>query len=211
MIQTEEFVGTEYSKPSNKLTVFPTSYFPSIAYLKAICAAEYSIIDIGEHYTKQTFRNRCSILTANGGQGLSIPVIRPNGNKSSTSIVKVSPEINWRRDHWRTISAAYASSPYFEHYEEEIKLLIFQETELLVDFNQKCLEFLIKSLSLPLNIKYSKEYMESSTNDFRSFFFAKTESKYQQVFNPISEFSPNLSVLDALFCIGPMARTLITE
>jgi len=94
------FVGKDFSKRFDKiLTVFPTSLFPSIAYLKAICGAESPVIDLGEHYVKQTQRNRYSVLSANGPLDLSIPVIRPNGNKTLTGSIEVSEDLGWRRDH----------------------------------------------------------------------------------------------------------------
>jgi len=193
------------------LTVFGTSYFPSVEYLKEFCATENVIIDAGEHYPKQTFRNRCSILNGNGQLDLSIPVIRPNGNKSSIGTVKVSPEINWKRDHWRTISAGYSSAPYFEHYEKEIKDLVFQETDLLIDFNRNCLAYIQQTLDLPVRYGVSQNYIEEFDKDFRSFHFEKSDKPYHQVHFGQTDFVPNLSILDALFCIGPMARTLIVN
>ncbi|MDB9806177.1 WbqC family protein [Crocinitomicaceae bacterium] len=193
------------------MTVFGTSYFPSVEYLKEFCAAVNAVIDAGEHYPKQTFRNRCSLLNGNGQLDLSIPVIRPNGNKSKTGTVKVSHEINWRRDHWRTISAGYASAPYFEHYEKEIKELVFQETDLLTDFNRNCLSYIQQTLDLPFRCSVSQEYIKEFDMDFRSFQFVNSQKSYHQVHFGQTDFVPNLSILDALFCLGPLARTLIVN
>ena len=192
------------------MTVFPTSYFPSVAYLKAICRAESPVIDLGEHYVKQTQRNRYSVLSANGPLDLSIPVIRPNGNKTLTGLIEVSEDLGWRRDHWRSITAAYSSSPYFEHYESEIQALVFQKTKLLSDFNFSALRFLQSTLQLEFEYISSPDYMEHPEIDFRYFNFPSDSQTYQQVMFGQEAFVSNLSVLDALFCLGPMARNLIT-
>ncbi len=174
-------------------------------------SSQDAVIDVGEHYVKQTFRNRCSLRSANGQLDLSIPVIRPNGNKTPTGIVEVSHDKGWRRDHFRSIQAAYASSPYFDHYAPEIELLIFQETKLLKDFNKRCLRLIQDVLSLDLQLSYSEVYIENPSVDFRNFDFPNDTNTYQQVHFEDSDFQPGLSILDALFCLGPMARNLIVD
>ncbi len=191
------------------MSVFATSYFPSSEYLKEMCCAENPIVDLGEHYIKQTFRNRCSILTSNGMQNLSIPVVKPDGNKTRTKDILVTQDLNWRRDHWRTIKAAYSSAPYFEHYETEIKNLVFQETEKLWEFNQNIMKQLISWLELPLSYTYSEKFIELSNSDFRDFQFEKINKTYTQVLFNQDEFFAELSILDSLFCLGPLARNLI--
>jgi hypothetical protein len=191
------------------MTVFPTAYFPPISYLKTLCESEDVLMDIGENYVKQTFRNRCSVLTANGKQDLSIPVIRPNGNKTFTKDIIVSDDLGWRRDHWRCLLANYAASPYFEHYEKEIHDLIFQKTSHLVNFNQNCLSFIDSALDLKIQMNTSEIYLENPNIDYRSFTFSTAGQTYQQVLFTSAAFVPDLSILDALFNLGPMARKLI--
>jgi WbqC-like protein family len=193
------------------MTVVATTYFPTCAYVKTLCKNEEVVMDLGEHYVKQTLRNRCSILTSLGVQNLSIPVIRPNGNKSITKDILVSDEVNWRRDHWRTIKAAYSSAPYFEHYGEEVERLIFQRTPELYKFNINILNQIKNWLTLPFEIQLSATYIESTIVDKRSFIFDSIDQSYLQIFSDNNQFYPNLSILDALFCLGPMARNQIIE
>lgn len=170
---------------------------------------EKATIDLGEHYVKQTQRNRCSIHTANGTQDLSIPVIRPHGSKTSTGTVLVSDEMGWRRDHWRSITAAYAYAPYFEHYADDIQNLIFQKTKPLHIFNQNCMDYVAKQLDLTFTLSVSTSFLENPVSDYRTFEFDSTPIPYQQVLFNDPQFVANLSILDALFCLGPMARKLI--
>ncbi len=174
-----------------------------------MCNTENSIIDIGEHYPKQTERNRLIILSANGPQRLTIPVVRPLGNKTPTGKVKISYAEAWERDHCRAIEAAYASSPYYEHYSEEVFELINSKNESLIDFNQLILNKIIKWLELPIENEFSIDYLEGELNEFRNFNFQFQTTEYKQVDFGQTSFIENLSVLDSLFCLGPMARKLI--
>jgi hypothetical protein len=193
------------------MTVFPTAYFPNTIYLKTLCESNDAVLDMGENYVKQTFRNRCCILTANGKQDLSIPVIRPNGNKTFTKDILVSEELGWRRDHWRCLLANYAASSYFDHYEKEIYDLIFQKTENLIEFNEKCFEFIANALDLKIAWEKSSVYVEEAEIDYRNFSFRSNSQAYQQVLFSSPDFVPNLSILDSLFNLGPMARKLIID
>jgi hypothetical protein len=160
-----------------------------------------------EIYLKQSYRNRCEILTANGIQTLSIPVSRPNGTMTKTSDVLISDQKNWRMDHWRTIESAYKNAPYFEFYDIEVKDLLFQKAQNLMYFNQNIMDFFCSIWDLN-QVKLS----DSSFQNFqhRVFLGRKLQVKsYKQVFNDRFGFQANLSVLDLLFCEGPLGRNWI--
>ena len=66
-----------------------TAYLPSVFYLKQILLHDTLIIEKQENFTKQTYRNRCDIVSANGLMSLSIPLIKQN-NKELISEKKIS-------------------------------------------------------------------------------------------------------------------------
>ena len=193
------------------MTVIPTSYFGSIGYFRLIFSTDLVNIECFEHFVKQTFRNRCSILTANGIQHLSVPVIKPNGNKTLTRDVLVSPKQDWRKDHWKAIESAYASAPYFDYYGDEVKSLIYSETSDLITYNEQIISFIAETLSLSCSIQYTNEYAATYTNDYRSKSADTQHNPYIQVLFNQPEFVSNLSILDALFCEGPLTRNLIID
>ena len=55
-----------------------TAYFPPISYFSAINEAEHIFIEQYENFGKQSYRNRCEIMTANGIIPLSVPVAKAN-------------------------------------------------------------------------------------------------------------------------------------
>ncbi len=191
------------------LAVFPTAYFGNIAYFAELAKSTSPIIEGKEHFVKQTIRTRCSIMGANGIQQLSIPVIRPNGSKTLMENVLVSETDPWKKIHWRSIESAYASAPFFEEYDQEIKQLIFQEETNLLKYNQRITEEILQLLDINLELGRTESY--ETTNELVDFRMVDFESpidmkKYIQVFGDSNQFSANLSILDLLFCEGPMAR-----
>ncbi len=199
------------------ISVIPSTYFGNIHYYQTVFNKASIQIEAFEHIDKQSLRNRCEILTPNGVQSITIPINKLNGSKTPINLVEIANNQDWRKDHWKAIESAYSASPYFEHYEVEVKNLIYQEEKNLLKFNQKIIETIIDWLSLPVEINFTTEYMNSNEiefEDFRKLLSDKKNNfinhpKYIQVFNSKEIFNYNLSILDAIFCIGPMARKLL--
>lgn len=188
--------------------VFPTAYFGSIAYFQALVEAQNVCIEAKEHFVKQTIRTRCSILVSNGLRYLSVPVVKENGNKTPMDRIRISYTENWQNDHWRTIESAYSSAPFFEHYEEEVKALIFSNEENLLRFNENITNTILDWLSIDfVTTEFTTEFAKAE-HDFRAFPFDDrlNTQKYTQVFEAENGFIPNLSILDLIMNEGPMAR-----
>ncbi len=194
------------------LPIFPTAYFGSIAYFKALCSYDEVIIEWNETFPKQTLRNRTIINTANGHLRLSVPLEKPNGSKSITGDIQLSERSKWRAEHWRAIKTAYSSSPYFDHYSIEVKELIHSDKKNLVEFNQEITTRVLQWMDININLQVSSSYVTQNPSDYRNS-FKHTEpstSPYIQVFD--SElYNDSLSILDAIFCEGPMARNLLLK
>lgn len=193
--------------------IFPTAYFPSIAYLKAYFQYNNTIIEVFESFPKQTLRNRCEILTSNGILRLSVPVKKINGSKTFTKDIEVDYSKKWQNEHWRAIQSSYASSPYFEDYEFRVKELIYSCPQNLVEFNMEILKFVFEILDLTKDIELTEEYKEKCNSDYRNVnFMSRTPMKnYQQVFSYDKEYTSNLSFLDLLFNEGPFMRNWILK
>ena len=122
-----------------KELVLSTSYFPSISYIRLLNEYEKVSIDIGEHFIKQTHRNRCVISGANGRLNLIVPSEKWKSNTAVRDI-RISYSDNWQKLHWKSLESAYRSSPYFEYYEDKLREIVMGEKETyLVDLNMKSL------------------------------------------------------------------------
>ena len=65
--------------------LLPISYLGPVEYYAAILQSEEIFIETKEHFIKQSFRNRCIIMGANGTQTLTIPKERKSSDKTLIS------------------------------------------------------------------------------------------------------------------------------
>ena len=193
-------------------TIFPLAYFGNIAYFRELIQAENCILEIKEHFVKQTVRTRCEIATANGLLQLNVPVVRKNGSKTVLEAIEIAYDTDWRKSHWKAIESAYASAPFFDYYGSEVEELIYAKEKNLVQFNLNSTRRILSWLDISLELKTSGEYLNSAElRDFRGSDFSDSTAiaPYHQVFNSAEEFNPHLSILDVIFCEGPMARNWV--
>jgi hypothetical protein len=196
-----------------------TAYLGNIQYFGKFLAARKIYIEQHEHYLKQSYRNRCEILTANGRLALVIPVERNNGEKMFIRDVQISYAQAWQNLHWRALTAAYNSSPFFEYYCDDLKPFFERNEKFLFDFNTKLTSKILELLEINTPIFFTDEY-KNLDNDFafdyrqninpKARFSADDKTfvpqKYYQVFAQKFGFMPNLSIVDLLFNEGPNAK-----
>ncbi len=188
-----------------------SSYFPPIEYMAHFVNNNKINIEVQETYPKQTYRNRCRIMTANGILDLSIPITKPSGNTSKTKDIKLLYQERWQINHWRAMVSAYSGSPFFLYYQDELESFFNVKENLLIDLNSSILQTLLELLEIDCEVNYTEEFIKPNTllNDFR---FSITPKKnvnknhfetYTQVFSDKFSFCPNLSILDLIFNLGP--------
>jgi len=192
----------------------PTAYAPNIAYISAIARSERFSVDISEPYIRQTFRNRCEILTSQGIQKLSIPIDKKSTRLGAIKDVKIDYAENWQRQHWRSLQASYSNSPYFLYYQDELRVFYEKRYGFLVEFNKEILSFVLEKIGLKAKgegLKVASPLVELSDNGEAPFAlrpspFALSQFKtYQQTFSP-EKFIENLSSFDLLFNCGPESK-----
>lgn len=198
--------------------ILSSHYFPCIAYFAHLVKYPDIIIDTGENFLKQSYRNRCIIYTSNGPLALSIPVIKKN--KTPMKDVLIDVKEDWKTNHWRAINSAYSSSPFFEFYCDDLKEVIFKQYSSLVNLNSALLELICKELGITNNITVSENYItiKDSELDLRSTLNAKQTfqgsdryPRYIQIFEAKYGFQSNLSILDLLFHEGPESLNYLTK
>ncbi|MEP7257306.1 MAG: WbqC family protein [Flavitalea sp.] len=189
-------------------------YFsPVIFYIELSCSTN-CILDQYEPYRKMSFRNRCVISGANGTIHLSIPLVEGRTQKRIMKEVRISNSENWQARHWKTITACYNRSPWFEFYRDELEGLYLSKADFLVDWNWSCFNWISSKMALKTPVALSEQYHPvydaPGCLDWRSHLLPATINqlypslpRYAQVFEDRLGFIPNLSVLDKLFCQGP--------
>jgi hypothetical protein len=187
-----------------------TAYLPPVNYFMLIEGAREIFIEKEENYPRQTYRNRCKILSANGPLVLSVPVKKGGTPKARISEVEIDYTKRWQNIHLRALSASYNSAPWFQFYFEKIETIINSGTRLLIDLNTDLLLTILEFLKMKKDIGFTSSFeaANDSENDYRYRLSPKKESffetrEYIQVFNYRTGFVPGLSIIDLLFNMGP--------
>ena len=202
------------------LPLLSTAYLPPVDYFAAIAKYGGAVIEACENYQKQSYRNRCTILTANGKMNLNIPVAR--GGDSFTHSVPITQigidyQENWPVRHIRAMEAAYMNSPFYEYYIDDISAVLLKKEESLFALNLNLTKLLLDFCGIKAEIRLTEDFVaDYGELDFRNRIHPKSklpslleewkkEKPYWQVFAAKQGFVPNLSIVDLLFNEGPNA------
>jgi hypothetical protein len=189
-----------------------TAYLPPVEYISLALRADEIFIEREENWHKQTYRNRCNILSAHGIQKLTVPVHLGRLHKTPVRDIRIDYSKRWQQVHLGAMTASYNSSPYFEFYFENIKTIILKNHNFILDLNMELTESVLEMLKIRKIILYTTDFQPAliSENDFRYTISPKRDSglltkKYLQVFKDKGDFTPNLSIVDLIFNSGPEA------
>lgn len=181
-----------------------TAYFPPIEYFSILAKYSSVFISDSENYQKQSYRNRCRILTANGVEDLRFPIVHDGSKRISD--IRVDYSTPWLRQTEYAIETAYYSSPFFEYYRDELFAVLDSRPGLLLDLNSAITAFFVGKIGLKTSIVRGSD--DAGSEDFRELIHPKkapvmVNAPYWQVFRERFGFVPNLSIMDLLFNEGP--------
>jgi len=189
-----------------------TAYLPPTEYFARLIDAEEVQIEREENYIKQTYRNRCYILSSNGPHPLTVPVLQGSFHKTPVKEIRIDYSKRWQQVHIGALVAAYRSSPFFIYYFETLEKIILSGHELLIDLNSDLLKALLEMLDLKVKLSYTTDFTVAGEtgNDFRYSISPKKEpaykpKKYIQVFGYPSDSKTGLSMVDLIFNTGAEA------
>jgi hypothetical protein len=207
--------------------ILSSAFLAPVQYFTKLITYDEVWIELREHFLKQSYRNRCIILTANGIQNLSVPVAEGSNSKRMICDVAISYDHPWQKLHWKAIISAYNNAPFFEYYCDCLAPFYHEKRwKFLTDFNLEIQSVVLDELKLTSNIKLTDDFIglgnfPQGTDDFRYSIHPKSSRQeidinfkplaYMQVFQEKFGFTPNLSIIDLLFNEGPMALQVLKD
>ena len=167
--------------------------------------------EIEDNFQKQTNRNRMYIYSPNGTQLLNIPVKHNKTVHQKFKDTKIEQAFDWRKQHFKSLEAAYRTSPFFEYFEDDIRPLFEKKHTYMMDLNFEAMEIVTECLGMDFSYDKTIEYFHEIDNmeDYRYLANGKKDpavfEPYTQVFGDKHGFINNLSILDLLFNEGRYA------
>lgn len=198
--------------------LIPTAYWGPVQQYAWMQAAETVWVEQAENYQKQTYRNRCIIAAAGGVLPLTVPIVKPEKHEQAMAKIRISDHGNWRHLHWQALTSAYKNSPFFEYYEDDFRPFYTERWEYLLEYNQAIDRKIRELLDIEVDIQPTEKFspiqplnLMDETVDLRGTLNPKQDvidsyfqpQPYYQVFQQKFGFTPNLSIADLLFNMGP--------
>ena len=138
-------------------------FFPPIEYLTRCVQADSVVIEAHEHFQKSSYRNRCHVAGANGTQVLSVPLQRQktaeglrSADARSIQNMRISYDVDWQKQHWRTLQTAYGSAPFWAFYAPVLERFFTHKFDYLLDYNVEILKTIFKLLKIDKSVIITK-------------------------------------------------------
>jgi hypothetical protein len=196
------------------------SYLPPLSEFRKLFIGKSVALQSTQHFRKNGFHNRTIIPAANGLVCLTVPIKGGREVKASLKDVVIDNSQRWQTKHWRTITAAYGRSPWFEYYEPSLTHFFHSEYVELMQWNLDILHWLINLLGANISLSLEDNVQVNITNggvmhplirtsNFQNPLFTESLPVYNQVFSDRIGFQPNVSVLDLIFNEGKKGLLLL--
>lgn len=140
-----------------KVAILQSNYIPWKGYFDLINSVDEFILFDDAQYTKNDWRNRNIIKTAQGSMWLTIPV-RQEALGQRIKDTRVADK-SWVRKHWASLSQSYSRADYFADYRAFFeRLYLSMEEEFLSDVNYKFIVAVNEFLGIKTRMRWSSEF-----------------------------------------------------
>jgi hypothetical protein len=140
-----------------RVAILQSNYIPWKGYFDIIAGVDEFILLDDVQFTKNDWRNRNLIKTAQGKKWITIPV-RVRSLHQTINEVTVADK-DWPVSHWRRISNNYRAAPYFLQYECHFQGLFLQtKDQYLSQINYRFLCAILEILGVKTKITWSTDY-----------------------------------------------------
>ena len=188
------------------MTLLSLIPFPPLRWWQGALAGGPVYLDKKESLGKMGLRNRYHIAASSGPLWLTIPLAGGREQRGPVGEIQIDNRTPWQRTHWRSIGSVYRRTAFFEHYEESLQDLFKTPFETLVDFDLATLAWTAKALGRPLLLTETlpAEMPFTDLRERRVDYKTGSEKLYVQPFLERTGFLTGMSILDGLFCEGPV-------
>jgi hypothetical protein len=143
-----------------KVAIIQSNYIPWKGYFDMIAAVDEFIIYDDMQYTKNDWRNRNRIKTAQGPLWLSVPVKMKGRFGQKINETEINGK-KWPSVHWKSFFTNYRKAKYFSEVAEWLECLYQAEYHTITDLNLVFIAAICDYLGIKTKISYSWNYLLS--------------------------------------------------
>lgn len=193
------------------MVVLPPRLFAPIGWYAALAAYGHAVVDTSRRYDRREKAvHRYDIVDVRGPLSLTVPVASPAGcdGPPTWDDVSVSRHGRWWHVHRVTLESAYGRTPYFEFVIDRFSSLLEDPGEQppsALDYARRADEAVRSFLGLETAV----EWRPATAADVDGYDLRRrlpdtsAMPAYFQVRSSALGFIPSLSILDAVFNLGP--------
>lgn len=138
-----------------KVAILQSNYIPWKGYFDFIAKADIFVIYDEVQYTKNDWRNRNMIQTANGLQWITVPIRQESLNQKICES-KIFTD-NWAKKHVATLHGNYTKAPHFKLYKDRIFSLYENQSSFISEVNVSFIKGICQILGIKTEIIDSRE------------------------------------------------------
>lgn len=139
-----------------------TAYWAPVQYYTKLFRYPRVVTEQFDHYTKQTYRNRCVIAAPDGPLALTVPTVKYEGLKCPMKDIRISDHGNWRHLHCNALESAYRNSPFFEYYADDFRPFYEKKWDFLLDFNLAIQDTVCRLIDLQPQMSRSDQFLDEN-------------------------------------------------
>lgn len=141
-----------------KLAILQSNYIPWKGYFDLIAAVDEFIIYDDMQYTKNDWRNRNKIKTAQGVQWLTVPVKIRGRFGQSIREAEIDGD-RWQIAHWKTLHSNYSKAKFFSDVAALLEPLYLRRYNTVSELNVSFIKEINEFLGIKTKISHSWDYL----------------------------------------------------
>ena len=219
------------------VTIHQPEHLSYLGFFHKVSMAHTLVLLDNVQYEKNYFQNRNRIYTGSGVRYITVPVYDTHEDINRIEIAADFFKRTCRKNVM-TITDAYRKAPYWKTYGEEFLNLYPCGEKSLAKFNEKLLKFILCSLKIEVEIVHASDlnvngqktellldilhkvdadkYIAGKSGaDYMDMSIVDLPVEFQNFTHPVytqwgkDHFEPYMSIIDALFNVGPSIMDII--
>jgi hypothetical protein len=136
-----------------RVVISQPMFFPWVGMFEQIRLADVYVHYADVQFSKGSFVNRVQIKTIGGIKWLTVPLKRKS-LRQRIDEVEIDDSTDWRRDHFRLLSQAYAKSPYCNEMLKVVRRVYDGKFKTIDELAINSMEVVVKYFNLAENTRF---------------------------------------------------------